>query len=85
MLTLVPSLPFVPFTPLDTRVKAISVNGVAPTDETIKDGTYQIQRPFVLVTKTDGKLSETAQEFFDFCFSEDAKGIIESAGVVPAN
>lgn len=66
-------------------VKAISVNGVAPTDETIKDGTYQIQRPFVLVTKTDGKLSETAQEFYDFCFSEDAKSIIESAGVVPAN
>ena len=66
-------------------VKAISVNGVAPTDETIKDGTYQIQRPFVLVTKTEGKLSETAQEFYDFCFSEDAKSIIESAGVVPAN
>lgn len=66
-------------------VKAISVNGVAPADETIKDGTYQIQRPFVLVTKTDAKLSETAQEFFDFCFSEDAKSIIESAGVVPAN
>ena len=66
-------------------VKAISVNGVAPTNETIKDGTYQIQRPFVLVTKTDGKLSETAQEFYDFCFTEDAKSIIESAGVVPAN
>ena len=66
-------------------VKAISVNGVAPTNETIKDGTYQIQRPFVLVTKTEGKLSETAQEFYDFCFSEDAKSIIESAGVVPAN
>ena len=66
-------------------VKAISVNGVAPTDETIKDGTYQIQRPFVLVTKTDAELSETAQEFYDFCFSEDANSIIESAGVVPAN
>ncbi|MCR5798125.1 MAG: phosphate ABC transporter substrate-binding protein [Eubacterium sp.] len=66
-------------------VKAISVNGVAPTNETIKDGTYKIQRPFVLVTKTDAELSETAQEFYDFCFSEDAKSIIESAGVVPAN
>ena len=66
-------------------VKVISVNGVSPTDETIKNGTYQIQRPFVLVTKTDGKLSETAQEFFDFCLSEEAKSIIESAGVVPAN
>ena len=66
-------------------VKVISVNGVAPTDETIKDGTYKIQRPFVLVTKTDAELSETAQKFYDFCFSEEVKSIIESAGVVPAN
>ena len=66
-------------------VKVISVNGVEPTDDTIKNGTYQIQRPFVLVTKADSKLSETAQKFFDFCFSEDAKSIIKAAGVVPAN
>lgn len=65
-------------------VKAISVNGVKPMNETIQDGTYQIQRPFVLVTKTDSTLSKTAQEFYDFCFSEEGKAIIESAGVVPA-
>lgn len=70
---------------VNDTVKAVSVNGVTPTNETIKDGSYQIQRPFVLVTKTDVKLSETAQQFFDFCFSEEAKSIIESAGVVPAN
>lgn len=66
-------------------VKVISVNGVSPTNETIKNGSYQIQRPFVLVIKKDGELSETAQKFLDFCFSEEAKSIIESAGVVPAN
>lgn len=70
---------------VNDTVKAVCVNGVAPTNDTIKDGSYQIQRPFVLVTKKDGKLSETAQEFYDFCFSEEAKSIIESAGVVPAN
>lgn len=70
---------------VNDTVKAVSVNGVAPTNETIKDGSYQIQRPFVLVTKTDVKLSKTAQQFYDFCFSEEAKSIIESAGVVPAN
>lgn len=66
-------------------VKVISVDGVVPSDETIKDGTYKIQRPFVLVTKKDSELSKTAQEFYDFCLSEDAESIIESAGVVPAN
>lgn len=66
-------------------VKAISVNGVLPTEETILDGSYQIQRPFVLVTVTDGDLSETAQAFFDFCLSPEAGEIITAAGVVPAN
>ena len=66
-------------------VKVISVSGVVPTDETIKNGTYQIQRPFLLVTKTDNGLGETSQKFFDFCFSDEAKSIIESSGVVPAN
>ncbi|MGN0665371.1 MAG: phosphate ABC transporter substrate-binding protein [Huintestinicola sp.] len=66
-------------------VKAVTVDGVAPSETTIKDGTYKIQRPFVLVTKKDAKLSKTAQEFYDFCLSDNAKGIITNAGVVPAN
>ncbi len=66
-------------------VKILAVGGVIPSDETIKDGSYQIQRPFVLVTKEGTALSETAQAFFDFCLSEEAKAIITKAGVVPAN
>ena len=66
-------------------VKALSVDGVEATEETIKDGRYVVQRPFVLVTKADKALSETAQEFFDYATSADANEIILSAGVVPAN
>jgi phosphate transport system substrate-binding protein len=66
-------------------VKAISVGGVAPSEATIKDGSYAVQRPFVLVTKTDAELSETAKKFFDYITSADANEIITSAGVVPAN
>lgn len=66
-------------------VKALTVAGVAPGNETILDGTYMIQRPFVLVTKTDGNLSAAAQAFFDYCLSEEAHEIITAAGVVPAN
>ena len=66
-------------------VKALTVDGVAPSEATIKDGSYVVQRPFVLVTKKDKALSESAQEFFDFITSEAAHEIITSAGVVPAN
>ena len=66
-------------------VKALKVAGVAPTEETVKDGTYVIQRPFVLVTKEGVELSETAQAFFDYALSPDANEVLTAAGVVPAN
>ncbi|MGN0585598.1 MAG: phosphate ABC transporter substrate-binding protein [Ruminococcus sp.] len=66
-------------------VKAVTVGGVAPTEESIKDGSYVIQRPFVLVTKKDKALSDSAQQFFDYVTSADAAEAITSAGVVPAN
>lgn len=64
-------------------VKALTVNGVAATEATVKDGTYLVQRPFVLVTKEGAALSETAQKFFDFAISADAASIISAAGAVP--
>ena len=64
-------------------VKALTVNGVAPTEATVKDGTYLVQRPFVLVTKEGTALSETAQKFFDFAISAPAASIISAAGAVP--
>lgn len=70
---------------VDEKVKALSVNGVTPSEETVKDGSYAVQRPFVLVTKEDKELSETAKKFFDYATSKDANEIITGAGVVPAN
>ena len=66
-------------------VKALKVGGIAPTNETVKNGTYAIQRPFVLVTREGTELSETAKAFFDFITSENAHAVITAAGVVPAN
>ena len=65
-------------------VKALSVGGVSATEEEIKNGNYVIQRPFVLVTKTQAKLSDEAQKFFDYITSADAKEQILASGVVPA-
>ena len=66
-------------------VKALTVAGVAPSNETILDGSYVIQRPFVLVTKTGAELSEAAQAFFDYAMSAEAHELISAAGVVPAS
>ena len=66
-------------------VKAVTVDGVAPTEATIKDGSYVVQRPFVLVTKTGVELSDAAFKFFIYITSTDANEIISAAGVVPAN
>lgn len=66
-------------------VKAVSVGGVTPSEATVKDGSYVVQRPFVLVTKAGTALSETAQRFFDYITSADASAIIAAAGAVSAH
>jgi len=76
---------YVSLSSVKDTVKAISVGGVAPSEESIKDGSYAVQRPFVLVTKEGAILSETAEEFFNFATSPAAYDIITAAGVVPAN
>ena len=66
-------------------VKALKVAGVTPTEETVKDGSYLIQRPFVLVTKEGVALGPVAQAFFDYATKGQANDIITASGVVPAN
>ena len=61
-------------------IKALTVNGVACSEETVLDGSYEIQRPFVLVTKSDASLSTAAQAFFDYATSKDASELIRNAG-----
>jgi len=70
---------------LKDNVRAVSVGGVMPSEDTVKDGSYVIQRPFVLVTKSDTALSAAAQKFFDFATSHDAAALISGAGAVAAN
>lgn len=62
--------------------KTLSVEGVAPTEDTVRDGSYKVQRPFVLVTAKDKQLSDAAQAFYDYVMSPDADAILTKAGVV---
>jgi len=64
-------------------VKAVTVEGVVCSEETVKDGTYKIQRPFNFITNDSVELSAQAQAFIDFSVSEDAADLIRVAGAVP--
>ena len=66
-------------------VKMVTVGGVECSEETVKDGSYEVQRPFVFVTNKSVPLSEQAQAFFDFATSADAADLIRTAGAVPVN
>jgi phosphate transport system substrate-binding protein len=66
-------------------VKALNVDGVTPSEASVKDGSYKVQRPFVLVTVEGKALSSAAQSFFDYATSADAADIIAKAGAVAAN
>ena len=66
-------------------VKMVTVGGVECSEDTVKDGSYEVQRPFVFVTSKSVTLSEQAQAFFDFATSADAADLIRTAGAVPVN
>ena len=66
-------------------IKALTVGGVAPSEATVQDGSYVVQRPFELITKTGTQLTAEAQAFFDYITSAEVAEIITSAGVVPVN
>ena len=66
-------------------VKMVTVGGVECSEETVKDGSYEVQRPFVFVTNKSVTLSEQAQAFVDFATSADAADLIRTAGAVPVN
>ena len=70
---------------VDETVKAVKVAGVECTEDTVKDGSYAIQRPFVMVTKDGTALSAAAQAFLDFSMSAEAAPIIAAAGAVSPN
>lgn len=64
-------------------ITVLTVGGVAPSEATVLDGSYAIQRPFVFATRTDEALSDAAQAFFDFATSTAASDLIANAGAVP--
>lgn len=74
---------YVSLASIDETVKAITVDGIAASEQTVQDGTYQIQRPFIFVTKDEEALSTQAQAFLAYATSDAAAEYITKAGAVP--
>lgn len=70
---------------VDDTIKTLTVEGVAPSEETVLDGTYKIQRNFNMITNDSKELSPAAQAFLDFATSLEAASLIEAAGAVPVS
>ena len=68
---------------LDSSVKALKINGVAPSEATVADGTYTVQRPFLFLTK--GPATGQVKEFIDWVLSPEGQAIVKSEKVVPVN
>lgn len=68
---------------VDDTVKALTVNGVECSEETIQSGDYAVQRNFVMVTNDNTELSPEAQAFVDWALSADADEYVREAGCVP--
>lgn len=81
---------YISFSALDESVKALSIDGVAPTVENVQNGTYGLKRPFILMTPNGNEgerygLNETAFDFFNYCMSESSKTAISALGCVEAD
>lgn len=68
---------------VDETIKAITVDGVAATEETVQDGTYKIQRPFIFVTKDGAEQSAQTAAFMEYATSAEVSDLIAQAGAVP--
>ena len=76
---------YVSLSGVNTGVRAIRINGVPCVEDTIRDGTYALQRPFLMVTSSGRPLSAEAQAFLDYAMSDKVAEYISIAGAIAPN
>ena len=67
---------------VDQMIKVVNVEGVAPTSETVLDGSYKIQRPFVIMTNATVTLTARAQDFMNYLYSTEMESHSQAAGCI---
>ena len=74
------SIGYISLGSLDDSVKAVEVDGIAPSAEAVKDGSYKVARPFNIVTKDN--VSDVAQDFINYIMSADGQQVITDDGYI---
>lgn len=74
---------YISLSAVDSKVATVSIDGIAPSADTVLEGSYALQRPFVFAADTDN-LSDVAQAFLNWAISENTHEIMLNAGVIPA-
>lgn len=67
---------------LSNRVKALEIDSVLPTIESVKSGEYKVARPFIVATKNPNSLT---LDFLSFVMSEDGQSLIEKKGYIKSS
>ncbi len=67
---------------VDDTIKVVNVNGVAPSAETVLDGSYAIQRPFVIMTNSTVELTDIAEDFLLYLKSDAMEECATQAGCI---
>lgn len=65
---------------LNDTIKAVNINGVEPTMENIKSGSYEIARPFNIATKS--QVSEATTDFINYILSQEGQAVVEEHGYI---
>jgi len=74
---------YVTFSQLNARVHAVALDGVMPTEQSIREGSYRLQRPFLFLSK--GALSGGAERFLRFVLSPRGQEIARAEGLAPVS
>lgn len=73
---------YVSISAVDATVSAVNLDGVKPSEETVKSGDYTLQRPFIMITKAN-TTDKLAAAFLDFVYSDAGMKIVLEDGIVP--
>jgi phosphate transport system substrate-binding protein len=65
---------------VDSSVKALRIDGIAPSKETIKAGTYPVSRKLYMITK--GEAAGKTKDYIDYILSDAGQDIVEEEGFV---
>lgn len=74
---------FISLANLDSNVTAVKIDNITPSEQTVADGSYKLQRPFIFLVK--GQATGTVKDFINWVMGPEGQSLIKQEKVVPTN